>query len=138
MRVEGAARDTLSGKTLAEERSAKLVEERDMLQGEAAARAKELSVVQASLADAERREAAVREAYGDMSTSAYQSMVSLWGGLAKVGVLIDPPNHDRADGPASLAAIDQGLELIHLALAGFAMVNAQTAWRLAFILAYKS
>lgn len=42
-----------------------------------------------------------------MSASAYQSMVSLWGSLAESRVIID-----RADEPASLAAIGQGLELI--------------------------
>lgn len=78
-----------------------------------------------------------REAYGEMSASSYQSMVSLWGGLAQAGVIIDPPNHDRADEPASLTAIGQGLELIQPALTGFATVNAQTAFWLAFVFAYK-
>lgn len=77
-------RDVLSGKTATKERLAKLVEElrgvlgeRDEARREAATRALELSDAWTSLADDERREAAVRETYREMSVAAYRSMVSL-------------------------------------------------------------
>lgn len=98
----------------------------------------ELSETRVFLFDAEGRERTIRDAYAAMLASAWKSMVTLCGVLAEAGVVIDPLRHGREDGLATVAAISEGVELIQPALAGFANVDAQTAWRLAFILAYKA
>lgn len=97
-----------AGKATVEEQAAKFskelllaTEERDAAKGDAASRTQELSEGRASLFDAERREAVVREAYGAMSASSYQSMLALWDGLAEAEVTIEPSLHAREDGPAS-------------------------------------
>lgn len=60
--------------------------------GDVADRAQELDEACVSLADIEKWAAIVREAYGEMSALAYESMLSLRGSLAEVGVLIEPPD----------------------------------------------
>lgn len=80
------------GKAAAEERSYKLkeelrvvTEERDAVREDTAGGARELHVARASLVDTEKREKVVREVYGEMSASAYQSMLVLWAACLKLG-----------------------------------------------------
>lgn len=101
----GASRDALSGKTSAEERSEKLAEELrealeawDEARGEATARARELSDARASLADVEKRVAAVREVYGEMSVLAYQSMFPYGAVWWRLGFSLTPRTMIRLTG----------------------------------------
>lgn len=88
-----AAQEAIVGKATAEERSSKMEElcvaseERDVVKKDAAGQARELNEACPSLADVERREKVVREAYGEKSVPAYQLVLSFWAALQRPGFL---------------------------------------------------
>lgn len=80
----------------------------------------------------------LRDERDALASEAWDVMGALWGALGDFGVRADPPPHPRSDGLGSLASLRHGLSFVSETVSGYGDVCAQTAWRLAFLLAHQA